>query len=87
MELGLHHYYIVKVLSLRKKIFFGYLVTEKATYLSPTNDEVKDLIFASKICKHTKSNTIVLAKNKQLLASGTSMANWFNLKVALKGLF
>ena len=48
---------------------------EKATYLSPTNDEVKDLIFASKICKHTKSNTIVLAKNKQLLASGTGQTS------------
>ena len=32
--------------------------------------QMSDLIFASKICKHTKSNTIVLAKNKQLLASG-----------------
>jgi len=48
---------------------------EKATYLSPTDDEVKDLIFASKICKHTKSNTIVLAKNKQLLASGTGQTS------------
>ena len=48
---------------------------EKATFLSPTDDEVKDLIFASKICKHTKSNTIVLAKNKQLLASGTGQTS------------
>ena len=48
---------------------------EKVTYLSPTDDEVKDLIFASKICKHTKSNTIVLAKNKQLLASGTGQTS------------
>ena len=48
---------------------------EKATCLSPTDDEVKDLIFASKICKHTKSNTIVLAKNKQLLASGTGQTS------------
>ena len=29
-----------------------------------------DLIFASKICKHTKSNAIVLVKNQQLLGSG-----------------
>ena len=48
---------------------------EKATELSPTNDEIIDLIFASKICKHTKSNTIVLAKNKQLCASGTGQTS------------
>lgn len=47
------------------------VVTEKA----PTDAEVEDLIFASKICKHTKSNTIVLAKNKQLLASGTGQTS------------
>ena len=48
---------------------------EKATELSPSNDEITDLIFASKICKHTKSNTIVLAKNKQLYASGTGQTS------------
>ena len=32
-------------------------------------------IFASKICKHTKSNTIVLAKNLQLLSSGTGQTS------------
>ena len=48
---------------------------EKATQLSPTNDEIIDLFFASKICKHTKSNTIVLAKNKQLCASGTGQTS------------
>jgi phosphoribosylaminoimidazolecarboxamide formyltransferase/IMP cyclohydrolase len=32
-------------------------------------------LFASKICKHTKSNTIVLAKNKQLCASGTGQTS------------
>ena len=37
--------------------------------------ELEDLIFASKICKHTKSNTIVLAKNKQLCASGTGQTS------------
>jgi phosphoribosylaminoimidazolecarboxamide formyltransferase/IMP cyclohydrolase len=48
---------------------------EKATILSPKNDEITDLIFASKICKHTKSNTIVLVKNKQLCASGTGQTS------------
>jgi phosphoribosylaminoimidazolecarboxamide formyltransferase/IMP cyclohydrolase len=32
-------------------------------------------LFASKICKHTKSNTIVLAKNQQLCASGTGQTS------------
>lgn len=33
-------------------------------------NQVEDLLFANKIVKHSKSNAIVLAKNKQLLASG-----------------
>lgn len=65
----------------------GYLVQDKdsitdtvdmletATTLSPTQSEVDDLLFASKLCKHTKSNTIVLAKNKQLCASGTGQTS------------
>lgn len=47
----------------------------QATKLHPTDREIEDLIFASKICKHTKSNTIVLAKNKQLCASGTGQTS------------
>ncbi|HLT32721.1 MAG TPA: bifunctional phosphoribosylaminoimidazolecarboxamide formyltransferase/IMP cyclohydrolase [Aquaticitalea sp.] len=56
-------------------------VTDAITHLSyatnnkPTENELEDLIFASKICKHTKSNTIVLAKNKQLCASGTGQTS------------
>ncbi len=46
-----------------------------ATKTNPTDEEISDLLFASKICKHTKSNTIVLAKNKQLLASGTGQTS------------
>ena len=46
-------------------------VTDK----KPHSQEIEDLIFASKICKHTKSNTIVLAKNGQLLASGTGQTS------------
>ncbi|CAA0173115.1 bifunctional phosphoribosylaminoimidazolecarboxamide formyltransferase/IMP cyclohydrolase [Tenacibaculum maritimum] len=41
----------------------------------PTKIELEDLLFASKICKHTKSNTIVLVKNKQLYASGTGQTS------------
>jgi len=45
------------------------------THTTPSDEEVSDLLFASKICKHTKSNTIVLAKNKQLCASGTGQTS------------
>jgi len=46
-----------------------------ATNNKASQKELEDLIFASKICKHTKSNTIVLAKNKQLCASGTGQTS------------
>lgn len=47
------------------------IVTSRAT----TEDENTALIFASKICKHTKSNTIVLAKDGQLIASGVGQTS------------
>ena len=46
-------------------------VTETAL----TAEQKEDLVFASKIVKHTKSNAIVLAKGKQLLASGTGQTS------------
>lgn len=46
-------------------------VTKKA----PTATEVEALLFASKVCKHTKSNTIILAVNGQLLASGVGQTS------------
>lgn len=46
-----------------------------ATNNKPNSIELEDLLFASKICKHTKSNTIVLAKGKQLCASGTGQTS------------
>jgi len=46
-----------------------------ATKLHPSAPQIEDLLFASKLCKHTKSNTIVLAKNQQLLASGTGQTS------------
>ena len=45
------------------------------TKTAPTADEIGDLEFANKIVKHTKSNTIVLAKGKQLLASGVGQTS------------
>ena len=50
-------------------------VLENATTATPIESEIDDLLFASKICKHTKSNTIVLAKNKQLFASGVGQTS------------
>lgn len=41
----------------------------------PTAEELKDLIFANKIVKHTKSNTIVFAKNAKLIASGVGQTS------------
>lgn len=65
----------------------GYLVQDKDLMLGgkneykvvtrhqPTEDEIEDLIFANKIVKHSKSNAIVLAKNKQLLGSGVGQTS------------
>ena len=56
-------------------------ITDKAedlrtvTNTAPTEQEVQDLIFASKVCKNTKSNTIVFAKNGTLIASGTGQTS------------
>lgn len=47
------------------------VVTDKA----PTASEIEDLLFANILVKHTKSNAIVLAKNKQLIASGTGQTS------------
>ena len=43
---------------------------ETKTKRAPTDQELDDLIFANKCVKHLKSNTIVLAKNNQLLGMG-----------------
>ena len=57
------------------------LTTEKISDLKiasshqPTEQELIDLIFANKIAKHSKSNTIVLAKNEQLFASGVGQTS------------
>lgn len=40
-----------------------------------TADMADDLVFATILVKHTKSNAIVLAKGKQLLASGTGQTS------------
>ncbi|OGX91343.1 bifunctional phosphoribosylaminoimidazolecarboxamide formyltransferase/IMP cyclohydrolase [Hymenobacter coccineus] len=45
------------------------------TQSAPTAEETAALEFAGKICKHTKSNTIVLARAGQLLASGVGQTS------------
>jgi phosphoribosylaminoimidazolecarboxamide formyltransferase / IMP cyclohydrolase len=45
------------------------------TITAPSEQEIEDLIFASKVCKNTKSNTIVFAKNGTLISSGTGQTS------------
>ncbi len=47
------------------------IVTQK----TPSKEEVQDILFANKIVKHTKSNAIVIVKNKQLIGSGTGQTS------------
>lgn len=57
------------------------LKTETAQDLTPVTvtpvdpAQVEDLLFANKLVKHSKSNAIVLAKNRQLLASGVGQTS------------
>jgi phosphoribosylaminoimidazolecarboxamide formyltransferase/IMP cyclohydrolase len=46
-------------------------VTQRAA----SQEEKEALLFAARVCKHTKSNTIVLARKGQLLASGVGQTS------------
>ena len=59
-----------KDMSMEDRTQMNPVTTEK-----PTDVELADLEFANKLVKHTKSNTIVLAKNGQLFASGCGMTS------------
>lgn len=48
---------------------------EVKTAKSPSDSEINDLIFAAKVCKQSKSNTIILAKDGQLFASGVGQTS------------
>ncbi len=48
---------------------------EVKTNTVPSAEQVEDLLFANKLVKHTKSNAIVLVKNKQLIGSGTGQTS------------
>lgn len=41
----------------------------------PTTEQIDAMLFASKICKHTKSNTIVFTNNDMMLSSGTGQTS------------
>ncbi len=70
-----------------KSLLNGYLLQDKdlktdeendlkyVTKRKATKEEVEALLFASKVCKHTKSNTIVLARKGQLIASGVGQTS------------
>ena len=70
-----------------RTVLNGYLVQDRdlktesskdltfVTVKKANDDDISDLLFANKISKHTKSNTIILAKNNQLLASGTGQTS------------
>jgi phosphoribosylaminoimidazolecarboxamide formyltransferase/IMP cyclohydrolase len=45
------------------------------TTIKPTEDQIRDMLFAEKLVKHTKSNAIILVKDQQLIASGTGQTS------------
>ena len=45
------------------------------TKIEPASEKIDDLLFANRLVKQSKSNTIVLAKGKQLLASGVGQTS------------
>jgi phosphoribosylaminoimidazolecarboxamide formyltransferase/IMP cyclohydrolase len=60
----------------------GYVIQERDEHISqadtlqcvtmrkPNVEEISEMLFAEKVCKHLKSNAIVLSRNKQLLGMG-----------------
>ena len=70
-----------------KKVSGGLLVQEKDNFLfneedlkvvtkkAPTDEEMKDMVFAMKAVKHIKSNGIVLARNGKTIGMGPGQVN------------
>lgn len=70
-----------------KKVFGGMLIQDYNNELydneqlkvvtnnKPTDEQLKDMEFAMKVVKHTKSNGIVLVKNKQTIGIGPGQTN------------
>ncbi len=54
------------------------------TRRTPTEGEMKDMDFAMKVCKHTKSNTIIVARSLQLIGVGAGqMSRVDSAKIAI----
>ena len=79
-----------------RSIFGGYLVQEKnlskivtkklklVSKVKANKVSIQDIIFALKVCKHLKSNSIVLAKNKQTIGIGAGqMSRVDSTKIAI----
>ncbi len=68
-----------------KKVSGGFLLQEEDTELykelkvvserKPTEREMEDLLFAWRVVKHTKSNAIVIAKDRQVLGVGMGLTS------------
>lgn len=63
----------ILVQTIDSKLFAGELKT--VTKKQPTEQEMKDLIMAWKIVKHTKSNAITIVKNGQSIGIGPGQVN------------
>lgn len=62
---------------------FSSMEFKHVTKISPTPEQLDDLIFAMKVAKHGKSNAIVLAKNKTTLGVGVGqMSRVISTKIA-----
>jgi phosphoribosylaminoimidazolecarboxamide formyltransferase/IMP cyclohydrolase len=48
---------------------------QQVTVAAASAAELDDAVFAQRIAKHTRSNTIVFARNRQLLGSGTGQTS------------
>ena len=65
---------------MKSRVIFTVYIDPKEIYdvdevFSTVEEQKIDLAFASKLCKNTKSNTIVFAKNKQLISSGVGQTS------------
>ncbi len=68
-----------------KKVSGGFLLQDEDTQLyekletvtrrEPTEREMEDLLFAWKVCKHVKSNAVVIAKDRRTLGIGSGQVS------------
>ncbi len=68
-----------------KKVSGGFLLQDEDTQLyekletvtkrEPTEREMEDLLFAWKVCKHVKSNAVVIAKDRSTLGIGSGQVS------------